>query len=342
MRSKVIGYGWGLLLLSGCQIGMGPPSYIPERALQPSITVPVISPALTSPVPSPSVSVGGGVTVPLQPAPSATPAGNNNQPSSQASSSTASSPVMSSVLSGSGSSGGSASNAPVQQLMIANVTLADNGLSILGTDAPGAIVPDYAGESLTLRLTGSFRNPQLQPLQLQDFAFTPDPQFAPQTFLGDSPMGRMILDESLLLTPVSVSATEIKVLLNPKYVPDLYLKGMHRLRVEHGNWYTDALIKIGDPVPPPTSLAPGITQVEVVRQNDEPRFVKLTGSHFMIYPKFSHATIDGEFGFGYHTRVDASGQFETLIHIPNPESFDTVSPHLIIYTTPYGVAFYEF
>jgi hypothetical protein len=46
--------GWGLLLLSGCQIGMGPPSYIPERAIQPVAVATTSAGALKPPVRTPS------------------------------------------------------------------------------------------------------------------------------------------------------------------------------------------------------------------------------------------------------------------------------------------------
>ena len=170
----------------------------------------------------------------------------------------------------------------------------------------------------------------------------PAAQWQSQTFLGNMSAGRILLNESLLLTPIFVSPNEIRILLDPKYVPDLYLKGMHRLRIEHSDWYADALIKVGEPIEPPFSLAPIITQVEVARKDGKPSFIKLTGRNFMLHPKFSHATIDGDFGFGHQTQVTREGVFFTEIHVPEPEKFNEADPHLIIYTTPYGVAFYEF
>lgn len=73
-----------------------------------------------------------------------------------------------------------------------------------------------------------------------------------------------------------------------------------------------------------------------------PLHLRLKGQNFMIYPKFSYATIDGEFGFGYQTEVNVDGTSETVVHIPNPETFDQKTQHLVIMATPFGVAFKGF
>ncbi|MGV3523507.1 MAG: hypothetical protein ACO1RX_04745 [Candidatus Sericytochromatia bacterium] len=67
--------------------------------------------------------------------------------------------------------------------------------------------------------------------------------------------------------------------------------------------------------------------------------LRLKGKNFIVYPQFLQTTIDGEFGFGLQTKVLADGSAETVVHIPNPETFDLVSEHLVILATPFGISF---
>lgn len=161
--------------------------------------------------------------------------------------------------------------------------------------------------------------------------------------MGTEPKARVLLDDSVLLEVVSVSATEIKVILQSEKLPDLYLKGLHRLSVEHGDWYTDTLIQVGDPVAPESDLTPTIDSIEIKRNpSGLPMQIRVLGNNFMVYPKFSHSTIDGLFGFGFQTEVFADGRFEMLVHISNPETFDQRSEHTLIMATPFGVVVKEF
>lgn len=74
----------------------------------------------------------------------------------------------------------------------------------------------------------------------------------------------------------------------------------------------------------------------------KPLHIRCSGQNFMIFPKFSYSLIDGQFGFGFKTEVAVDGSFQTIIHIPNSNTFDQKSRHLVILATPYGVAFKEF
>ncbi|MEK7434428.1 MAG: hypothetical protein AABZ74_14955, partial [Cyanobacteriota bacterium] len=70
--------------------------------------------------------------------------------------------------------------------------------------------------------------------------------------------------------------------------------------------------------------------------------LKLTGSNFMMYYRFSYSTIDNFFIFGHQTNILSNGTFETIVHIPNPEKFDMSKKHTINYSTPFGTTFKEF
>lgn len=229
------------------------------------------------------------------------------------------------------------------ELFISDVMMGDPGLSVVGKDAPGNLVPNFAGKDIVLTLVGTFKNSQHIPIGFSEFNFSTGPELLQQTFVGNEPHARVLLDDSILLEVTSVTATEIHAILRTKQIPDLYLKGLHRLSVEQGDWFTDTLIKVGEPSPPETSLSPEIQSVEIL--SEQPRgstHLRLTGKNFMIYPKFSYATIDGEFGFGFQTKILQNGQMESIIHIPNPEAFAQRLTHTLTYASPFGVSYIVF
>ena len=227
------------------------------------------------------------------------------------------------------------------ELLIQDVLLSESDESVSGTEAPAAIHPDFAGQEIQLTLKGHFED-RWRPLPLRDFLFTLDPELLQETFVGLQPRARVLLDNSILLQVDSVSADEIQATLNTERVPDLYLKGLHRISVEYGQYYSDGLIQIGDPEPV-EDLQPRIDSVEVLRdRRGTPLHLRLSGDNFMVFPKFSYALIDGEFGFGYQTEVLRNGGMETVVHIPDPEHFDDLETHSVIYATPFGVDFQEF
>ncbi|PKL77211.1 MAG: hypothetical protein CVV27_06305 [Candidatus Melainabacteria bacterium HGW-Melainabacteria-1] len=231
------------------------------------------------------------------------------------------------------------------ELLISEVLLTQTGISVFGKDAPGSIEPDFAGKDISLTLKGIFKDKK-KDLALKDFLFTLEPPLIQQTFGSKEPKARVLLDDSILLDPVSVSGTEIKVVLHTQGLPDLYLKGLHRISVEHGDggnsWYTDGLVRIGEPVPV-TDLKPGIETVEILRdKTGKPLHIRCSGKNFLLFPKFSYTLIDGRFGFGFRTEVSAEGRFQTIVHIPNPDTFDRTSPHQVIMATPFGVSFKTF
>lgn len=224
------------------------------------------------------------------------------------------------------------------ELLIEDVRFSETNVSVMGSEAPGKLQPDFTGQDIALTLTGVFKDEEHQPLPLTEFLFVLAPPLVQQTFIGSDPQARVLLDDSILLETTSVTETEIHTVLHTEKVPDLYLKGLHRLSVELGDWYTDTLIQIGEPTPPPGSLQPSIDSVEVMRdEQSTPLHLRLTGHNFMLYPKFSYATVDGSFGFGFSTEADLDGTMRTIVHIPHPETFDQISEHLIILATPFGV-----
>lgn len=228
----------------------------------------------------------------------------------------------------------------IPDLLITDVLLTDTNQSIMGSLAPASIAPDYNGKDIYLTIKGTFKDKK-KTLALKSFLFTLDPGLLLQTFIGKKPSSRVLLDHSILLETISASANELKIKLNSRQIPDLYLKGLHHLAVENDNYFTDALIQIGSPEPV-SSLTPIITSVETIYQDDIPVRILIKGQHLMVYPKFSHTTIDGEFGFGFQTEVLTDGTSEATVHIPNPSTFDRAAKHSLVYSTPFGVAFTQF
>ena len=231
------------------------------------------------------------------------------------------------------------------ELNIQDVRIKD-GDSIMGSTAVSAITPEFSGRRVELTLLGNFTQNR-KALTLDNFVFAYDSPLIQETLIEDSPKSRILLDDSILLQVISVEKDRIQVVLENKGLPDLYLKGLHKLSIEHEKYFTDTLIQVGEPQEKSVNLQPRIISAETLRnQAGVPLHIRLTGTNFMAQPKFSYFTIDGEFGFGFQTQVFAqsSGEmtWETVVHIPNPETFDNTSQHLIAYASPFGTAIYEF
>ncbi|MFN8673708.1 MAG: hypothetical protein U0457_16730 [Candidatus Sericytochromatia bacterium] len=214
------------------------------------------------------------------------------------------------------------------------------GKSVL-KNGTGEIKADFGKDKdVELTLKGVFKT--WKPIRLKDMTFRYENGLYQQSIVGNRPMVRVLLDDSIIFTPISVSENEIKVKLNTKYILEGYLKGNHKLTLEARKYFTDTLIKVGDPEPV-SNLMPKITKVEVLKdKKNKPVNLRLTGSNFMMYYRFSYSTIDGVFGFGHQTNILTDGTFETIVHIPKPELFDLSKKHTISYATPFGVTFKEF
>jgi len=166
-----------------------------------------------------------------------------------------------------------------------------------------------------------------------------------KTFIENDPKTRVLINDSILLEPILVSEKEIFLRINTQGIPDFYLKGIHKITLNVGNYYTDTLILIGEPEPV-NNLRPKIEKIEIIyNKKDKPINLKIIGENYMLYPKFSYAKIDGIFGFGHETSIFKDNEvlkWETIIHIPDPDSFKKNSKHTINYLTPFGMAYKEF
>lgn len=162
------------------------------------------------------------------------------------------------------------------ELRIDDVLLSETGQSIIGANAPAGIEPDFAGKEIRLTINGVFKDKK-KALQQSSFLFTLDPELLAQSFLWSSdrqPRSRVLLDQSLLLQTEAVSGTQIQVRLSTERDLTYLLKGLHHLSVEHGNYYTDTLVRVTEPTPTQEDLAPQIEDVQVLtNQQGQPSLV---------------------------------------------------------------------
>lgn len=214
-----------------------------------------------------------------------------------------------------------------------------NGQSIVSS---GEIKPDFSkNKIIELTLKGEFKT--WKPIRMKDMVFSYESGLLQQSIVSNKPLVRVLLDESIILTPIYITENEIKVSINTKYVPDFYLKGLHKLTLEARKYYTETLIRIGEPEKISESLAPVITKIEVIKNDDgKPVNLKLTGKNFMMYYRFAYSMLNSIPAFGHQTNILSDGTYETLIHIPEPNNFEINKKNSIIYATPFGVAIKAF
>ena len=223
-------------------------------------------------------------------------------------------------------------------LKIDDVLLDNKSILKTGTNE---IKGDFSKDkNIDLTIKGKFRT--WKPIRQKDMIFSYQTGLYQQSIVGNRPVVRVLLDDSIIFSYLSANENEIKVRLNSKYIPEFYLKGLHKLTLEARKYFTDTLIKVGEPEPV-ANLFPKITKIEVLKdKKNKPVNLKLTGSNFMMYYRFSHSTIDGVSVFGHQTNILSDGTFESIVHIPSPEKFDMSKKHTINYATPFGVTFKEF
>jgi hypothetical protein len=203
-----------------------------------------------------------------------------------------------------------------------------------------SIKPKYSGNNIQIKIKGSFS--YLKNIKMEDLAFTYEHPIINQSFAynDNTPKFRVLIDDSILLNVQFISSSEIIANFDTRSIPDFYLKGLHKISVINNGIYTDTLISFNQ-AEEHADLKPKIDSAEIIKVSDKPAFIKLKGSNFMLYPKFSYCLIDNTFSFGYQTNI-ISGEdmdsWETLIHIPNIKEFMKKTNHTISYQTPFGIS----
>lgn len=236
------------------------------------------------------------------------------------------------------------------------------------------LIPDYAGKVINLSIKGKFDKDVVKP---DNILFKNESGLINISYVGEIvPRTKVLIDDSIMLEPISATTSEIKVKFSSEGVSDYYLKGLHKLSIISDRDRTDTLIKIGTPVKSTVSLAPVIDEIKLIRKkdiyldinslgfafktqgiiedtlelakykSDTPINIKIKGKNFPMFYKFSYSLIDSKFGFGHNSAIskDASGNtiWESIIHIPQPLEFEKKNEHSLSYSTPFGTSIKRF
>ncbi|MFN8577788.1 MAG: hypothetical protein U0354_13100 [Candidatus Sericytochromatia bacterium] len=210
-----------------------------------------------------------------------------------------------------------------------------------------SIIPDYSNsKKINLTIDGNFP----EDFDKNKFFFRNDTNLLHLSYVGESNLKTVVLiDDSIVLNPISASNKYINVSIDTKNVPDFYLKGLHKIKVINENKSVSSMVRFGDPIKPNDSLTPQISKIELLKKEDDDEIkvigLKLTGKNFMINPQFYYTKVDGVFCKGYQTDVvKTSGGdiFETIIDLSKQSNFLSKSNHVIEFYTPFGMIYSEF
>ncbi len=235
----------------------------------------------------------------------------------------------------------------------------------------GFIKPDYSNENETvISIKGKFNDDVIAAPYI---FFKNEPNLLQLSYTSeDNPKTKILIDDSILLEPVSATRDEIKVKVKTHAVSDYYLLGLHKLSIiSKDKEITDTLIRFGNPETPKTSLSPVIEEIKILKVKDlykdkdelafkvahdeddfkklnkeTPIAIKIKGKNFPVFYKFSFSKIDSRFSWGHSTVIskDTTGNivYESIIHIPDYKEFQKLTSHVISYSTPFGTAIRRF
>ena len=260
-------------------------------------------------------------------------------------------------------------------LLLKHHNIVINNISISGTNqrvddgGNSEIKPNYSeGTDIILDINGKFDK---DVVKSGNILFKNEANLIQLSYVGEViPRTKILIDDSIVLEPISATKDLIKVKLNTSFISDFYLKGLHKFSIISDRDRTDTLIKVGESENPKTSLSPVIDEITLIRKKDiyfdsgslgfafktqgliddllelakykdtTPINIKIKGKNFPVFYKFSYSTIDSKFCFGHSTAIskNASGEiiYESIIHIPEPKEFEKKATHTLTYSTPFG------
>lgn len=260
------------------------------------------------------------------------------------------------------------------KIIIDSITVA-NTTQRVDDKGNSEINPDYSNpKDLILNINGKFDKDVVKP---DNILFKNEANLIQLSYVGEIlPRTKILINDSIILEPVSATTTQIKVKLNTSFIPDFYLRGTHKFSILSDRDRTDTLIKIGSPENPKTSLSPKIDEVKIIRKKDiyfdinnldfafktqglvddilelakyNPDAsinIKIKGKNLPVFYKFTYSTIDSKFGFGHSTSISKDNEgniiWESIIHIPDPKEFEKKTSHILTYSTPFGTVIKRF
>ncbi|MBC7543438.1 MAG: hypothetical protein H7338_11975 [Candidatus Sericytochromatia bacterium] len=246
------------------------------------------------------------------------------------------------------------------KLRLTDILESTSNKSIAGTDSPAMLTPSKDGAPLTIRITGeglyrktdnSDRNDD-NDIDADDWEasaitrYTPPilPGFLVHTYLSQQHKHRVLLDDSIVLTPSlrgSFSNSELTMQLDPRQIPDLHRGGMHTLTVLVGRNWVQAPIRFG-PARPGTFLGPIISETRLLKNGKDKAkwLVEVVGRNLPISFLNMYARINGNRAYLHGTFATAEDSV-AFIHIPMG-SLKTSGPNSLVLATPFGATFSEF
>ena len=236
------------------------------------------------------------------------------------------------------------------------------------------IIPYYSGKDIFITINGTF-NTEL--IKESDMLFENEPNLLQISYIGENiPKTKVLIDDSIVANFISANENEIKIKINTIGIPDFYLKGFHKLTIKSEDKKTEKLIRVGEPVYPQSSLSPSISEISIIKAKDiyyddeykswafkvlsnevsweelkssnpdTPVAIKIVGKNYMMFNRLIEAKIDGDLAIGHSTAIskdiDDNLIWESIIFIPNRDSFSSNTIHYITYSTPFGAVIRSF
>lgn len=330
MVKTVLSMIGSVLCLSACQVGVNPPSYV--RPWTPAVA------AIALPTPTESAPV---------PVPTAWPRYIAPPPKASALPELAPSPGVSAdegkAVTGpaavccagtvaSGASGGSGGSATSDGFFISDVVLAETGESVMGEGAPAALAFSYTtSEPLFLNIKGRFM--AAPPLSEPLMRFSYEPGLLHQTFSATQtePSVRVLLNDSLLLTPVSVTAQEIQLSLEGQFLLDVQENGLQRIKLIAGAQSVEKQIKVENTIP--SILYPEIDTIRAFSQGGN-KWLEIVGSNFFINPRKNNLFLQNTVLAVQFVEVSTGGKAALWALVP--EATQVEVDDTVLLSTPFG------
>ena len=330
MVKTVLSMIGSILCLSACQVGVNPPSYV--RPWTPAVAATVLpTPTESTPVPVPTAWPRYVASPPKASAlPELAPSPGVSADEGQAV--TGPAVVCCAGTVASGASGGSGGSATSDGFFISDVVLAETGESVMGEGALAAIQVDYeVQDPIRLQLLGHFP----AALSEEKMRFTYAPGVVTQTFSGDLPDERIVLQDALILEPQTVSTHAITVLLPGFSIPDLQTRGLLELVLTSGQMSRTVFLNFGVSFVP--DHFPLIEQVET-HASEELTLLKVKGKNFFLNPEANQCWWDDMPLTSYQTQILWNGTSQLWLKLDTtPDS----GIHQLRCQTPRGINQWE-
>ena len=185
--------------------------------------------------------------------------------------------------------------------------------------------------AIPLSLKGRFSIPALTDSPATRFSFEAGLLY--QSFQGQVPVVRIVLDEALILEITQISETQIDFLLPQRYLSELNLVGQHSLRLHAGADSKTASIQVGSPLATQALFA-SLDSVQYLVSDGNPS-IRLTGKAFLLNPTWQAVSIDGNRIPIASVEILSDGKSVLLAALNQALN---VGPHVVRYESPMGVA----